>query len=98
MQAIEKTMILKAVSAAKAAGFDVTGVYDGGKFVPCHTEAETLSAVDSVDDSVVHFLKKAQGEEPARRAALVVVLGNGEDCLVDHSLTPGFGEAMDTVF
>lgn len=98
MQSIEKTMILKAIRAAKAAGFNVTGVDDGGDLVPCRTEEETLSTVDSVDDSVIYFKKDAEGAQPERRASLVVVLGNGEDCLVDHSLTPGFGEAMDTVF
>ena len=98
MQSIEKTMILKAIRAAKTAGFSVTGVNDGGDFVPCRTEEETLSAVDSVDDSVIYLKKEAKGDEPERGASLVVVLGNGEDCLADHSLTPGFAEAMDTVF
>lgn len=90
MQQIERKLIEAAIVEAAKVGFHAYQVNDGGDNVPAQTVAEVVAVVDSVDEASIHFK-----HEDGRRAWLYVVLGNGEDCLADHSVTPGFSDAMD---
>lgn len=93
MQTIERKLIEAALDEARKAGFEAYQVNDGGENVPAITLVEVLDAVDAVCASSIHF-RHSNGQ----RAWLYVVLGNGVDCLADHSVTAGFADAMDRVY
>lgn len=85
MQAIERAIISHFIASALDAGFRVHAVHDGEErhlMKPTHagTVAEALTIIDSVDEAYVYFAKPGQ-----RGETLVVILGNGEDCLSDMS-------------
>lgn len=63
----------------RAAGFNVTGVDDGGELVPCTTWPEALAAVESVDYSQIHYASAAG------RGVVVVIPENGADVVSDYS-------------
>lgn len=90
MQTIERIIISHFLTAARAAGFIPHNVDDGGdERVPCTTDEQVLAAIDSVDDCRVYFGRAnadAIAQHGSRRECLVIVLGNGEDCISDMSL------------
>lgn len=91
MQQIERKLIEAAIVEAAKVGFHAYQVNDGGDNVPAQTVAEVVEVLtDSITHASIHFK-----HEDGRRAWLFVVMGNGEDCLADHSVTPDFSEAMD---
>jgi hypothetical protein len=93
MKQIEKELIESALREAAREGFTPYQVNDGGDNVPAVSTQQVLEVVDSVDESAIHF-RHSNGQ----RAWLFVVLGNGPDCLADHSVTPGFSDAMDRIY
>jgi hypothetical protein len=81
--ATERRVVRRFIRIAKAAGFDVHSVHNGEERIKVAGEAEAMEHVFSVDDSRVAFMKR---DEPGRaRETLVVVLGNGCECLGDMS-------------
>lgn len=85
-QALERLVVQNLIDGALAAGWTVPSVDDGGDDrVKCATSKDVMDAVFSVDDSVIHFRKPTSGRHSA-----VIVLGNGLDCVSDHSVGDAF--------
>ena len=84
MQQIERRLIEAAIVEAAKVGFHAYQVNDGGDNVPAQTAAEVVAVVGAMDLASIFFK-----HEDGRRAWLVVVPGNGESCLANHSVTPG---------
>lgn len=80
--AIERRIVRHLIRTAKAHGYALTRVWDGGEMVPATGERAALDAVFSVDESIVYF---KHPDEPKGHCA-VIILGNGVDCVPDSSI------------
>ena len=91
----EATMIRSLIRNLKLQGWAPAYVFDGAEQVPVRNETTALDVVFSVDDSTITFRKGAE------RQGVKIVLGNGEDCIVDWDYkagdTNGFDAAMDAI-
>lgn len=92
MEQIERKLVEAAIVEAAKVGFHAYQVNDGGDNVAAQTVTEVVAVVGAMDQASIFFK-----HEDGRRAWLVVVPGNGNDCLANRSVTPGFSEAMDKV-
>lgn len=89
-------IVRKLIRNCRKAGYVARLVYDGGAYVKVRTERDVLTAVDSVDDSTIHF-EPVTGDDGHSRG-VYVVLGNGVDCLSDwHCGDKAFDAAVETV-
>lgn len=86
-QALERLIVQNLIDGALAAGWRVPFVDDGGdELVKCKTATEAMDAVFSVDDSIIHFV----GPKMNKRYCVYIILGNGIDCVSDHSVGEEF--------
>jgi hypothetical protein len=72
----ERGAIQKLVRHAKAHGWSVPSVDDGGEEVPCKSEKDVLDTVFSVDMSRIYFEKEGNVH------SALIVLGNSPDEVV----------------
>lgn len=95
--AIEKRVVRKLVRVAKAAGWSIPYVYDGGENVKCESEKDIMDAVFSVDESWIKFRKEIDGKMIG--CVAYIVLGNdGYDAICDYSALEVFEkEVMEEV-
>jgi hypothetical protein len=80
MRDIESKIIRHFIRAATAAGFHLHSCSDGEERQRVRTEREAFEVIDSVDQSWLYFSKEGHKNE-----VLVIILGNGIDCLSDMS-------------
>jgi hypothetical protein len=68
---------------------------DGVRFV--NGEKEAMEAVFAVDESSIHFFCNL--EDSSNRHSVLIILGNGIDCIADHSYSESdnFVKLMDEV-
>jgi len=87
----EKRIVRILVCMMRTAGLEPTHVHDGEEHVPATSEQAVLEAVTSVDLSTITFSDGKKGY------GVAVVLGNGIDCIADHTDIPGstFNRVMD---
>ncbi len=93
----EKAILSDLITSLKSAGFVPVNVWDGGEYVDATTLDQVWDAVDSVDESTIHF---ARVEEPTKwgRLGVLCVSGNGCDIISDyHCGDPKFSAAIDAV-
>ena len=79
MQGVERKLIINVVRECAKRGWKPIAVFDGGQQVPAKTEAKVLEVCGSVDDSTISF---TNGK---RNMGVLVILGNGIDCISDHN-------------
>lgn len=92
---LERAVVANLIAHLQAAGFQPTGVNDGGdERIKTPDLKSAMEAIFAVDDSRLYV--KREGD--AKGHTIVLVLGNGEDCIADHSMGPGFDEAMDEFY
>ena len=93
-QEIERRVITHLITTMRDNGWSIKYIGDGEENVRCEDHNEALDTVFSVDESNIVFVKDG------KRRQVVVVLGNGADCLADHS-DPGeddeFVQIMDNL-
>ena len=90
---IEIAIVTQLLYVMEQRGWKVVAVDDGGdEDVEVKNIAEALDAVLSVEESLVRFLKDD------RLHSVHIILGNGHECLVDHSCShkDDFEQLMDT--
>lgn len=93
MKKVEGTLLRFLIRGLAKIGYKPIAVFDGAEQVKVRGEAATLKVVDSVDDSTITF---SNGK---RNMGVLVVLGNGIDCVVDHNVgDPVFNKFMDEDF
>lgn len=97
MQTIERAIIGHFLASALNAGFYVRYVDDGETRTPMRnthpgTVAAVLDVVDSVDESRILFGRTAS--PTALGETLVIILGNGVDCISDMSCGRGDWDAL----
>lgn len=86
-QALERLIVQNLIDGALAAGWFVPFVDDGGdELVKCTTAKDAMDAVFSVDDSVIQFVSPKMN----KRYLVWIILGNGIDCVSDHSVGEDF--------
>ena len=80
---VERKIVAHLFTTMAAYGWNVDYIFDGEYNVRYAdwTEAAVLDTVLSVDESSIRFAKSAM-----RRGACII-LGNGCDCIADHSLS-----------
>lgn len=80
---VERKIVAHLFTTMAAYGWNVDYIFDGLENVRYAdwTEAAVLDTVLSVDESSIRFAKSAM-----RRSACII-LGNGCDCIADHSLS-----------
>lgn len=83
MAPIESRVIRNFIRTAKVAGFDVVSASDGEERHKVDGEKAAMEVVNSVDTSWLYFAKR--DETGRRRESLVIILGNGAECLSDMS-------------
>lgn len=105
-QKIERKVVRHLIRTAKAKGWEITRINDGGEpdedtLNP--TEEQAMDTVFSVDESVIYF-RKQLGPKVGKTHFATIILGNdGYDCIADHSCSsddrPGddFEQMMDEV-
>jgi hypothetical protein len=99
----EKRSIVQMLLTVAAHGWHAVYVFDGeerqrGAGAEM-TFAEVIEACDSVDDSHIHF-HRVNGAT-THKAWVRIILGNasdGSEVCADHSVSPGFAQAMDTYY
>lgn len=93
--ALERLIVRHLIDTAIKAGWKASAVDDGGdERVPCANADEAMEAVFAVDESYIYFTKDVDGKKAKGMA--VIVLGNGIDCISDHSIAGLFvSEVMD---
>ena len=90
-QALERLIVQNLIDTALAAGWFVPFVDDGGdELVKCTTAKEAMDAVFSVDECWIHFV----GPNMKKRHTVAIILGNGVDCVSDHSIGEDFQAAV----
>jgi len=95
MDTIERMIVRKLIRECKKAGFVPVKVWDSEEYQTVRTEAETIEAVNSVDDSTIHFAP-VDNLEQWGRTGVYIVLGNGVDCISDyHCGNAKFEEAIE---
>lgn len=96
---VERMVVGKLLSVAKAEGWEAWAVDDGGdELVKMKgtTAKEVLEAVFAVDESRIYFKKTVPGaEKPARGWAFIVLGNDGWDAICDAA--PAVGEFNDKV-
>lgn len=87
----ERMVVRHLIRSAKKSGYAVTKVHDGGdEFVKCVSEAAAMSAVFSVDESIIYF---KHPDQPKGHCAVIILGNSGPECIADHSE----GELWDAV-
>jgi hypothetical protein len=86
----EATMIRALIRNLKLQGWTPAYVFDGAEHVKVRNETTALDVVFSVDDSTITFQKGAE------RQGVKIILGNGEDCIVDWDYQSGDSNGFDT--
>ncbi len=94
--ALEARIVRHLIRSLKAAGWKPFAVWTGDKeFV--RNETETMDAVFSVDEAAVVF----RSADSARKHSVMIVLGNGIDCITDWGFDPAgldnFDATMDKI-
>lgn len=91
---LERRIIWGLIEHLAALGFIVRGVDDGEEYQKCATGESAMEVIFSVDDSRLCVRK-----EGAKTHRILIVLGNGIDCISDWNYTEGdpdsFNVAMD---
>lgn len=82
-QLLERTIVANLVHYLEHHGFHPYRVFDGEEYVKTLVVKDVLEAVFSVDESRLH-VRKGVG----RGHTIVIILGNGVDCISDHSVAP----------
>lgn len=91
--ALERKVVRRLIRVAKAAGWSIPVVYDGGENVKCSSEKDVMDAVFAVDESYIRFRKMIDGKMIGCTA--FIVLGNdGYDAICDYSALPVFEEEV----
>lgn len=86
---LERKIVRHLLSTALAAGWTVEAVDDGGfDDARCTNIDEVMEAVFSVDESTIFFNKTIEGVKKC--LGVLIVLGNGIDCIADNSVHPVF--------
>lgn len=87
----ERVMVEALLSAAKAKGFAPVEGDDGdGEWQPLAGPAEAVALIDSVELSLVRFVNPENSEN----FRVMLILGNGEDVISDHSANPAAEEIV----
>lgn len=81
---MENKVVRKLVKELDKAGWKAVAVFDGEETVKTNTLKAVIDNVFSVDDSQIIFRKAVVPFAPQRRV-VCIVLGNGADCIADHS-------------
>lgn len=91
---LERRIVWFLMAHLAAAGFTVDSVWDGEEEVDTKTPAQVMEAVFAVDD--VPTIRFSKGEDVGRFGVMIVP-GNGEDCVSDWTWTvdAGWNAAMD---
>jgi len=89
--ALERKIVRHLIRTAKAHGYAVKQVWDGGERVNCKTEAEAMDAVFSVDESIIYF---KHPDRPSNHCALIVLGNSGYDSIADNSQGPLWDDVM----
>jgi hypothetical protein len=89
---MEKSIVRHLIRELKTAGFLPDQVWDGGEYVNTKNESQVLAAVFAVDDATIHFDagKGANGKSHG----VLIVLGNGCDCISDYHIGDAEFEAV----
>lgn len=85
--AIEEKMVRGLIRGLKKAGYTPDCVYDGGEYVHGKTETATMDTVFSVDKSTITFEGEGSTQHDSRRFGVLIVLGNGVDCIPDYNVS-----------
>ena len=90
---LERAVVANLLAFLHAHNWQPFRVYDGGETLSTTTPAAAMAAIFAVDDSTL-WVRKGDATR-----SIAIVLGNGEDCIVDHSAPThdpeGFTAAMD---
>lgn len=79
---LERRIVWNLLKHLEAAGWHVSGVWDGEERTTVASPKEAMELVFNLDDSHLYFAKV-----PYRRGhTVVVILGNGVDCIADMSI------------
>jgi hypothetical protein len=88
---LERAIVANLIAHLQAAGFEPYKASDGEERHKVSTIKEAMEVIFSVDQAWL-YVRKAGVE---KGHTVMLVLGNGEDCIADHSVGDGFDEAMD---
>ena len=94
--ALEKRIVRHLIRTMLERGYKPTQVFDSEEYIETKTEKAVISAGFAVEDSTIHFDggKGANGHSHG----VLIVLGNGIDCLSDwHTGDGEFSAVMDQV-
>lgn len=98
-QATERAIVLHLLTTARAAGWPLAYVNDGGdEAVRCHSDEEGMAAIFAVDDCTACFRAVKPTDRGTKHpvCGVYIVLGNGIDCIADyHAYEPFTSAVMD---
>jgi len=90
--ALERKVVRHLIRTAKAHGYAVTKVWDGGEMVRVKNETAAMNAVFAVDESRIYFKHPA---EDKGHCACIVLGNDGWDAIVDASMGERWDAVMD---
>lgn len=88
----ERKALRHLILTAKAAGFELVRVFDGGASVKCTRVFEAMAAVFSVDESTIFF---KHADQPKAHCAVIVLGNSGAECIADASMGEGWDAVME---
>ena len=97
---LEKKIVRHLIRTMKANNWNVFAVDDGGdELETVKGEKEAMEAVFAVDEATLHFFNSEPKGTYGVRHSVLIVLGNGIDCIADHSYSESdnFVKLMDEV-
>lgn len=91
---VEARIVRRLCRELQKAGYLPESVWDGGEYVKVRTVAQVISAVFAVDNATIHFDRGAGAN--GRAHGVLIVLGNGLDCLADWHIGDAVFDAVVT--
>lgn len=81
---VERRVIANLIAYLERQGWTPVKVFDGEEDIEAHDTKSAMETIFSVDDSQL-VVRNAAG----KRQRIMIVLGNGKDCISDYSYTRG---------
>ena len=88
---MERKVVRHLIRTAKAHGYQLKAVWDGGERVKCDLESEAMDSVFSVDESTIYF---KHPDELEGHCAFIVLGNDGWDAIADNSQGGKWDEVM----
>lgn len=91
-QLLERRIVANLIHQLEQVGFQAYRVFDGEEYEKVSNMKEAMEVIFSVDESRLHV------RQPGLKGhTIVIILGNGVDCISDHSIANEDGSEFNAV-